>query len=325
MKHSHRRAILRMAMAGLAAVPAWALAQPYPSKTVTLVAPYAPGGALDIVARALAPKLSASMGQQFIVENKPGASGNIGTEQVTRSAPDGYTLAILPDSNLTVNPHVFAGMRFNPQKDLAPVSMLSTISIALVVNPSVPAKNVTELLAYGKTLPGGLSFGSPGNGTPHHLAGELMQQMSGVNMVHVPYKGGSPAVLDVVGNQIPSAFVALGIAAPHIKAGKLRLIGMTGRARSSEFPDVPTIGETLKGFEVTSWIGLFAPAATPAAVIDKLNGEVRKALGDAATAQALSKQSLDVVLSSPAELKDRIQSESARWEALIKAKGITLQ
>jgi tripartite-type tricarboxylate transporter receptor subunit TctC len=253
------------------------------------------------VARTLAQKLGASMGQQFIVENKPGASGNIGTEQVVYAAHDGYTLAILPDSNLTVNPSLFPSMKFVPQRDLMPVVILATNTIALVCNPSVPAKNLSELLAYAKGLPGALSFGSPGSGSSHHLAGERLQQQSGVNTVHVPYKGGSAAVLDVVGNQIPCAFVALGIAAPHVKAGKLSLIGVTQSARSTEFPDAPTIGETIEGFEVTSWIGLFAPAGTPNDVVDTLNAQARMALGDPATAKTLAAQSLDVMLSSPAE------------------------
>lgn len=322
----NRRHVLHAAAAtaGFALTPTWAQ-QTYPNKVVKIVAPYAAGGSLDIVARLLAQKLSVALGQQFVVENKPGASGNIGTESVVRSAADGYTLAILPDSNLTANAHLFPGMSFNPQKDLAPIGMLTNIGIALVANPTVPAKTLTELLSYAKTLPGGLSYGSPGNGTPHHLAGELLEQATGANLVHVAYRGGAPATQAVLGGEIPCAFVALAVAGQHIKSGKLRLIGVTHASRSSLFPDAPTLGETVKGFDATSWIGLFAPAGTPADVIQKLNLEMRKALSEPATAQMLAAQSLDPMVGTSNELRDRIQAESQRLGALIKAKGIKLK
>jgi tripartite-type tricarboxylate transporter receptor subunit TctC len=326
MKRSfNRRTAAATLLAVLFGIPMSAWAQAYPARPVRIVVPYSAGGSVDIVSRLLAQRLSVSLGQQFIVDNKGGASGNIGTELVAKSPADGYTLVVIPDSNATVNPHLYPGMSFNPEKDLAPIALLTKIGVGLVVNPAVPAKSVTELLAYARTQPDGLSYGSPGTGTPHHLAGEMLKQAGGVKMVHIPYKGGGPALIDVVGNQVPSAFIALAIAAPHIKSGKLRLLAVTQSTRSPNFPDTPTIGESVNGFDVTSWMGLFAPAGTPLEIIRLLNAETRKALQDPATAQALAAQSLEVVASSPAELGERVHAESARWGALIKANGITAQ
>lgn len=322
-----RRRLLGAATAMFALRPMWAAAgsDDYPAKPVRIVVPYAAGGSVDIVSRILAHKLTTSMGQQFIVDNKPGASGNIGTEQVAKAPADGYTLAIVPDSNVTVNPYLYPGMGFDPVKDLAPVSLLTKIGVGLVVNPSVPAKTVPQLLDYARTLPNGLSFGSPGTGTPHHLAGELLKQVGHAKLVHIPYKGGGPALIDVVGGQVPSAFIALAIAAPYIESGKLRLIAVTQSTRSGIFPKVPTIGESLPGFDVTSWMGMFAPAGTPPAIIQRLHVEIKKALSEPATAKALAAQSLDVVASTPSELGDRVHAESVQWGALIKANGITAQ
>lgn len=295
----------------------------WPTKPVRIVLPYTPGGSADVVARLLAQKLSISFGQRFIVENKPGASGNIGAEQVVRAAPDGYTLLVIADSIATINPYVYPGMRFNPAKDLLPVSLLTTIGVGLIVNPSIPANTVTEYVALAKSQRAGLSFGSPGAGTPHHLAGELLTQFSGANLVHIPYKGGGQAMIDVLSNQLPSAFVALAIAAPQIHAGKLKLLAVTDALRSSLFPATPTIGETFHGYEVTSWLGLFAPAGTPADVVQKLNAEVRKTLLDPSTAQQLAALSLNVVAGSAADLGARIQTDYERWGRLIKANNIT--
>jgi tripartite-type tricarboxylate transporter receptor subunit TctC len=324
-KNFQRRQVLQFAGVSVAVAHGWASAQPFPFRPVRIIAPYAAGGSLDIVARLLAQKLGASTGQSFIVENRAGASGNIGAELVVRSVPDGYTLAILPDSNLTANPYLFAGMSFNPQKDLMPISMLTTIGIGLVVNPSIPATSVPELLAFAKASSGGLSYGTPGSGTPHHLAGELLKQMSGANLVHVPYKGGSPAMLDVIGNQIPCAFVALAVAAPHVRTGKLRLLGVTQATRSSLFPDTPSLGESMKGYEFTSWIGLFAPVGTPPDIVERLNAEIKRALTEPATAKILSEQALDVRVSTPSELKERIHTESSRLSELIRTNRISTQ
>ena len=317
--------VKRTLIAVAALLPILANAQSaWPNKPVRVILPYAPGGSADIVGRLLAQRLTTGLGQQFVVENRPGASGNIGAEMAAKAAPDGYTLVVLPDSNITINPHVFPNMTFNPVKDLAPVAMLTTIGIGLVTNASVRASNVAEYVAHAKAVSGGLSFGSPGAGTPHHLAGEMLKEATGAPLVHIPYKGGNPALQDVVGNQIPSGFVALAVAAPHIKAGKINLLGITQGARSRLFPATPTIGETIKGFDVTSWLGLFAPAGTPAEIINRLQAEVRKALADPATAQQLSGQALDVEISTPAELAARIQTEHARWGRLIKANNIVV-
>lgn len=318
MTFTRRRTVLTLGLAMAALVPTLAPAQAWPSKPVRIILPYSPGGSADILARTLAQKLGASVGQQFIVENKPGASGNIGTEAAAGAAPDGYTLLLTADSNFTVNPHIYPDMRFNPVKDLAPISQLARIGIGLVVNAAVPVNNVAELVAYSKTRPDGLSFGSPGTGTPHHLAGELLKQMTGAKLVHIPYKGGGPALNDVLGNQVPAAFIALAVVGPHVQSGKLRLLGVTQATRSSTAASTPTIGETIKGYEVTSWLGLFAPAGTPPAIVSRVHAEVKKALLDPATAQELGARALEVVASSPTELAERIAVENERWGRLIK-------
>ena len=316
----NRLATLALALAAMAAGVAHG--QAYPARTVRMVVPFAAGGSVDVVARVLAQKLGSALGQQVIVDNKPGANGNIGTELVARAPADGYTLLIGPDSNLTVNPLLFPGQGLPTSKDLAPVSLLTRIGVGLIVNPALPVTTVAEYLAYARTLPNGLSFGSPGTGTPHHLAGELLKQVAGVNLVHIPYKGGAPAMIDLLGNQVPSAMIALAIAAPHIKSGRLRLLAVTQAARSENFPATPTVGETIKGFDVTSWMGLFVPAGTPADIVQRLNVEARKALQEPATAQALGAQSLEVVASTPGELAERITLESERWARLIKSNNI---
>ncbi len=320
-----RRIVLQWTALAASGSPLLARAQAYPSRPVRIILPYPAGGSADVVTRVVGRKLTEAMGQQFVVENKPGASGNIGLEQVVRSPADGYTLVVVPDSNMTVNPHLYPDMKFDPVRDTSPVGTLTTIGVGLVVNPSVPAKTVEELIAYSKRLPGGLSFASPGSGTPHHLAGELLKQMTGANLTHIPYKGGAPALQDVVGGQVPAGFVALAIAAPFVRTGKLRLIAITQAKRSSMFPNTPTVGETVQGFDVTSWLGLFAPAGTPADLVQRLNGEINKALADPAVNELLSGQALDVIGGSPAELAQRVKTESARWGGLIKARNITLQ
>jgi tripartite-type tricarboxylate transporter receptor subunit TctC len=324
MKFHPRRAVLAMGLATVTAVllPGMASAQAWPNKTVRIIVPYSPGGSADILARVVAQKLGASMGQQFIVENKPGASGNIGAEAAANAAPDGYTLLLAPDSNFTVNPYIYPDMRFDPVKALVPVSLLTRIGVGLVVNAAVPANNVAEYIAYSKTRPEGLSFGSPGTGTPHHLAGELLKQMTGAKLVHIPYKGGGPALNDVLGNQVPSAFIALAVVAPHVKSGKLKLLAVTQGSRSTTAPSTPTIGETIKGYEVTSWLGMFAPTGTPPEIVTRLHAEIRKALLDPATSEELGARALEVVASSPAELAERIHVESARWGKLIKENKI---
>ncbi|MCZ4315756.1 tripartite tricarboxylate transporter substrate binding protein [Comamonadaceae bacterium G21597-S1] len=313
-----RRTVLKLGLAMAALAPTFALAQAWPNKPVRIILPYAPGGSADILARVLAQKLGASLGQQFIVENKPGASGNIGTEAAAGAVPDGYTLLLTADSNFTVNPHIYPDMRFNLVKDLVPISQLARIGVGLVVNASVPVNNVAELVAYSKARPDGLSFGSPGTGTPHHLAGELLKQMTGAKLVHIPYKGGGPALNDVLGNQVPAAFIALAVVAPHVQSGKLKLLAVTQAARSATAPTAPTVGETIKGYEVTSWLGLFAPAGTPPAIVNRVNAEVKKALLDPATAQELGARALEVVAGTPAELAERITVENERWGKLIK-------
>jgi tripartite-type tricarboxylate transporter receptor subunit TctC len=313
-------------LACLSVMPLIAAASPssYPEQPVRIVLPYAAGGSTDIVARLLAQRLSMSLGQPFIVENKPGASGNIGAEQVSKAKPDGYTLVLLPDSNLTINPHIYKQMGFDPRRTLTPISMLAKIDIGLVAHPSVPANTIPEFVEYAKNTPQGVSFGTPGAGTPHHLAGELLKQLTGANMVHIAYKGGGPAVTDLLGNQIPAGFVALAAARPHIESGKLKLLGVTQSSRSQHFPSAPTIGESVQGFDVTSWMALFAPADTPMEIIRKLNTEIRATLLDPSIQERLAKQALAPSVTTPEELSGRIETEYLRWGKLINERQLGL-
>jgi tripartite-type tricarboxylate transporter receptor subunit TctC len=215
-------------------------------------------------------------------------------------------------------------MGFDPRRTLTPISMLAQIDIGLVVHPSVPANSIPEFIAYAKNAPQGVSFGSPGTGTPHHLAGELLKQLTGANMVHIAYKGGGPAVTDLLGNQIPAGFVALAAARPHIESGKLKLLGVTQSSRSQFFSSAPSLGESVPGFDVTSWMALFAPAGTPPGIIKKLNTEVRAALADSAVQERLAKQALAPSVSSPETLSERIDTEYERWGQLIRERQIGL-
>lgn len=321
---SRRRLLQWMALAP-AAFPLLSRAEAYPSRPVRIILPYAAGGSTDVVTRLLAQKLGQRMGQQFIVDNKPGASGNIGLEQMIRSPADGYTLAVVPDSNMTINPHFFPDMRFDPIRDTSPVATLTTIGVGLVVNHAVPITTVEEFIAYSHRTPAGISYATPGTGTPHHLAAELLKQQTGANLTHVAYKGGAPAIQDVVAGHVPAGFVALAITTPHVESGKLRLIAVTQGQRASMFPSTPTIGETVRGFDVTSWMGLFAPAGTPVDVLERLNREITSVLNEPDVKSLLAAQALEVITGTREALSGRMETESARWEALIGSQNIKTQ
>ena len=297
-------------------------AQTYPSKTVRMVMPFPPGGSLDVVARPLSQKMGELMGQQVVVDYRVGASGNIGTEHVARSPADGYPCLIhtLP---FVVNPSLYKKLPFDVSKDFAPVSLLASSPFVLVVHPSVPAKSVKELIALAKKQPGKLTYSSAGNGTNLHVAAELFKNLSGTDMLHVPYKGGGPATVALLSGEVDLSFLGVVPATPYIKSGRLRAVGVTGTKRSAGLPDTPTVAESgVPGYEFGSWYGIVVPAGTPADVINALNGFIVKALRAPDMGQRLAAQGADIIASSPAAFGKHIQSELVRWAKVIKAAGV---
>jgi tripartite-type tricarboxylate transporter receptor subunit TctC len=296
--------------------------QDYPNRPVRVIVPWPPGGGTDIFARAIAEKLQQSMGQPFPVENRPGVSGNLGATTVARSAPDGYTIMIATIT-LATNPALYKTMDFDAIKDLAPITLIAGVPHMLVVNPSVPANNVKELIALAKQKPGKLSYASAGIGSPFQIAGELFKQSAGVDILHVPYKGGGPAVADTIGGHVDMTFANLLAVLPQAKAGKVRALAVTSAVRSKAAPDIPTMAEAgLPDYAFTSWFGALAPAGTPAAIIKKLNVEILKALRSPEVSAQLTEQGADLLASSPEEFETYLKSETQKWGKVIKAAGI---
>jgi tripartite-type tricarboxylate transporter receptor subunit TctC len=303
-----------------------ARAQDYPSQPVRFVVPFAPGGTTDVLARLVGEKLSASLGQQFVVDNQAGAGGNIGTAQVAKAKPDGYTLLMGTVGTHAINASIYPRLPYDPIKDFAPVTLVATVPNVLVVNPEVPANSVAELILLAKEKPGELNFASSGNGTSIHLSGELFKSMTGVDMVHVPYKGSGPAVVDLLGGQVQMMFDNLPSSAPQITAGKLRPLGVTSKERSPTLPDVPTIAEAgLPGYEALSWFGVLAPAGTPDAIVAKLQEEIAAALADPAMRERLAELGAVPVGDTPAEFADFISAETAKWAKVVQEAGIKLE
>ena len=313
-------ASMALALGMTGAAPAAAQAT-YPERPVRIVVPVAPGGGTDFVARLLAEKMAPGLGQPVLVENKPGGSGNVGVRQVVEAPADGYTL-VMPITSLPISPSL-QKLPFDPVKDLAPISLAGTLPLVLVVHPSLPATNLREVIALAKAKPRTLAFANSGVGTTAHLAGELLSRMAGVEMVSVNYRGGGPAVTDLLGGHVQLYFSTIPSVIEHVKAGKLRAIAVTGRQRSSELPDVPTVAESgVKDFEVTAWFGLFAPAGTPRAAIDRLNREVVAALGAADVKQKLAGHGVEPAGSTPEALGQLLASEIERWGKVIREAGI---
>lgn len=305
-----------------AAVPALTAAQVYPDKPIRIVVPFAAGGAPDILGRLVAQGLGDTWQQTVIVENKAGAAGNIGVEQVARSASNGHTLGVVPVGNIVVNPALFPNLPYKAS-DLAPITLLATAENVLVVNAAVPAKTLKDLIALARQQPASLSFASPGAGSMAHLAGEQLQHDVGIRLLHVPYKGVSLALNDLVGGQVTMMFSQLSTALPFIKAGQLRVIGLASAKRSPLMPELPTIAEQgISKFEAVSWYALMAPANTPKAVIDKLNAETSRLLARPETKARLAALGMDAGGGQPAELAARIHTEGARWADLIKKQNI---
>jgi tripartite-type tricarboxylate transporter receptor subunit TctC len=306
----------------VAPLPAAAQGGAYPTKPIRIVVPFPAGGTTDILARAVAQQLSQAWGQQVIVDNRPGAGGNIGSELVAKSAPDGYTLLMGTVGTHAINPSLYAKMPYDHVKDFAPVILVAGVPNVLVVHPSVPANTVAELIAYGKANPGKLNFASSGSGTSIHLAGELFKVQTGLQMTHVPYKGSAPAIQDLLGGQVQLMFDNLPSALPQIKAGKLRALGVTSASRAAALPDVPTIAESgLPGFEASSWFGLLAPAGTPRDVIARLDAEVAKWLATPDAKEKLLAQGAIAAGGTPDDFTRHIAAETAKWAKVVKESG----
>jgi tripartite-type tricarboxylate transporter receptor subunit TctC len=297
-------------------------ADQYPSRPIRLVIPYAVGGATDITGRILAPHLYASMGQQVIVDNRPGGASIPGTDLVAKAAPDGYT-ALMATMAFGANPALFSKLPFDAKKDFAPVTLAAVLPMVLAVHPSVPARSVRELIALAKAKPGVLNYGSAGNGSATHLAGELFKYMSGTNIVHVPYKGGGPAVVAIVAGEVTTMVAIISTIVPHLKAGKLIPLGVGTAKRHPVLPDVPTIAEAgVPGFQVFEWQGVVVPSGTPAPVIDRLNKEFTKALAHPEARERIVGLGADIVASTPQELGAHIDSELGKWAKVAKESGI---
>ena len=299
-----------------------ALAQSYPDKPIRLVVPYPPGASTDAVGRIVGQKLSANIGQTVIVDNRAGASGNIGTEFVGRSAPDGYTFVMGTDATHASNSFLTANPTFDPIKDFTPLAIVAMNPIALVVHPSVPAKDLNELVAWIKANPGKGGFGSSGTGSPHHLAGELLKARTGAPLIHVPYRGGGPALNDLMGGQISLLFASAITVVPHIQSGKVKAIALTSAKRSGILPNVPTMGESLDGFEMPSWLAFFGPAKMPDAVTRRLSDELVKVLSDPDVRARLTAAGMDVVAGGQAELTELQRREYQSRGKLIRDANI---
>ena len=318
-----RRRLLQLT-AGTAVLQAWprfATAQAYPSRPVRIIIGIPPGGPLDLSARLIGQRLSERLGQPFIIDNRPGAGGNLGTEAVVRAPPDGHTLLLAFAAN-AINASLFTSLNYDFIRDIAPVASINRIPIVLAVHPSFPAKTVAELIAYAKANPGKVDMATPGKGTGPHLAGELFKMMAGVDMVHVPYRGSGPMMPDLLSGQVPVAFDAASSFIAHIRAGKLRALAVATATRLEALPEVPTVAETVPGFEASGWCGFGAPRATPAAIIDTLNRETNAALADPAIAARLADVGAIVLKGSPAEFGAFIAEETQKWAKVIRFAGI---
>jgi tripartite-type tricarboxylate transporter receptor subunit TctC len=297
-------------------------AQGYPAKAVRMIVPYAPGGSVDVMARMLAPHMAESMGQQVVVDNRPGASGNIGTELAVRAPADGYTIMMvtLP---FVVNPSLYAKLPFDVVRDLAPVSLLAAAPFVLVVHPSLPAKSVKELVALAKRQPGKLNYPSGGNGTNSHISVELFKSLTGARIVHVPYKGGGPALIAIVSGETDLGILGFEVVISHVRSGKLRALGITGAKRSSRLPETPTVAEGgVPGYQFTTWYGVLVPTGTPPTIIDALNGHVVKAMRTPDLAERLARDGTEVVATPPEQFAAHITSELARWAKVVKEAGL---
>ena len=305
------------------AVAPHASAQAWPAKPLRIISPFAPGGGNDTLSRILAASLTSRLGQQVVVENRPGANTIVGTELVVKSPPDGYTLIVLPNA-ITINPHLYRKMPFDISKDLAPVTQIGTSPLILVVHPSLPVRTPKDLLALARTKPNELTNGSSGNGSLGHLAGALFGVMTGTSLVHVPYKGTSLVVTELIGGQIAMSFASALTVVQHIRGGRLRAIGVTSPRRSPAVADVPTIAETVPSFSAELWYALFVPANVPSDIVNRLNREAGAVLTQADIKAKLSDQGVDALTSTPQEMVKLIAADLEKWAKVVKATGVNI-
>jgi tripartite-type tricarboxylate transporter receptor subunit TctC len=317
------RGTFRWALGALfACIAIGAAAQGYPTRPIRLVVPFPAAGTTDILARAAAQKLTEAFGQAVVVDNRPGAGGNIGSDLVAKSAPDGYTLLMGTVGTHAINPSLYSKMPYDHIKDFVPVVLVAGVPNVLVVNPALPVNSVADLIKLAKDKPGTINFASSGSGTSIHLSGELFKTMAGVDMMHVPYKGSSPALTDLIGGQVQIMFDNLPSSLPQIKGGKLRAVAVTSMKRAPALPDVPTINESgLPGFEASSWFGILAPAGTPAPIVARINAEVNKWLQSADAREKLLGQGAEAAGGSPEQFAAYIRSETEKWAKVVKASG----
>ena len=313
-------AALSLALSGAAA------AQDYPTRPITLVVPYAAGGGNDVMARIVAEKMIKSLGQQIVIENKGGAGGSIATRQVAKSAPDGYTLGLGGTGTLAINPTLYPNAGYDPRRDFAPVGLIATSALVVLVHPGVAAKSIGELIALAKREPGKLNYASAGSGSGIHLGSELLAQMAGIKLTHIPYKGSSPALTDLLGGHVAIYFSSLPPAIALVREGRVRALAVTGPARSPIFPDLPTVAEAaLPGYEAVLHYGIVAPAGTPQAIIEKLNAAMRAALAEPDVRARIVADGADPLPTTPAEYAADIDREETKWSAIVKMSGAKVE
>jgi tripartite-type tricarboxylate transporter receptor subunit TctC len=317
--------IIQIIAIALAASSLQVQAQSYPNQPIRLIVPFAAGGPSDVLARAFSQKLGEDLGQPVIIDNKPGAGTNLAAEFVARSKPDGYTIFLMMVGTQAINETLYKKLSYNTVKDFAPITLVASSSLMLVANPSVPVKNVNDLIAFAKANPGKVNFGSSGTGTPLHLGGELFNVQAGTDITHIGYKGAAPALTDVLGGQIQTAMIGTPAALPHIKSGKLTPIGVTSLKRSPNAPEVPAIAETLPNFEVELVYALVAPAGTSNAIIKRLNTQMSTILNNPETKTQLASRGFDVQTSSPEQLGSYIKAEVTKWAPIVKKSGATAE
>jgi tripartite-type tricarboxylate transporter receptor subunit TctC len=316
-----QRHLLRLIATLAASASLGVLAQAYPTKPVKIIVPFAPGGPADIYARAVGEKLQSALGQPFVIEDKPGGGSIVGTDQVAKSAPDGYTLLMMSNTH-TVNESLVPTRPFELMRDFVPIAPVNYSDLVLVIHPSVPANNLKEFIALAKSKPGALNYASSGTGTPYHMAGELFKHMAGVDIVHVPYKGSSGARTDILGGQVQMMFDAITTMAPNVRAGKLKALGTSGKTRSNVLPEVPTVSEAgVSGYDAIIWLGLMAPAGTPKAIVDKLNAEIRRIVNEPELKAAWEKQGAVPMSMTPEEFGRFMREDIEKWARIVKISG----
>ena len=323
------KAVPRSVMSGLVAAfvlcAPCADAQTYPAKPLRVLVGYPPGGPNDVTIRLIGHYLAEALGQQLVIDNRPGAGGTVALATLTQSAPDGYTISAVSNGETAIAPHLYKKLPYDPLRDTAPVTRVGAGQLALVIHPSVPAKSVSDLVAQAKGKPGSINFASAGTGSTAHLAGELFKHLAAVDIVHVPYKGAGPALTDLVGGQVQMLITGYSGAVPHIKAGKLRLLAVTGAKRLSAAPSVPTLDETVKGYEVTSWYGILAPAKTPRVIISRLHAEISAITRRPEVADRLLALGIEPEGNTPEEFRTQMRNETEKWGKLVKLAKVRIE